>query len=75
MIQGLDDRIPRVAYTIEEAAQALAVSARTVHRAIRRSELRAIHIGRSVRIAVAELESYAHGAAAERASGDPERME
>ena len=58
MIQEIDDRIPRVVYTIEEAAQVLTVSPRTIRRVIGRGELRPLYIGRAVRIPVIVLEEY-----------------
>jgi excisionase family DNA binding protein len=58
MLHGVDDRIPHVAYTISQAARSLTVSPRTIRRMIGRGELRALHIGRAVRIPVAELEAY-----------------
>ena len=65
MIQGIDDRIPRVAYTIVEAAAALAVSPRTVARMLKRGDLRPFYIGRSVRVLVADLEAYTRPGATE----------
>jgi excisionase family DNA binding protein len=68
MIQGIDDRIPRVAYTIAEAAQALTISPRTIRRVIRRGELRVLYIGRAVRIPLVELEAYTRAWASQKAS-------
>ncbi len=63
MIQGVDNRVPRVAYTIEDAAAALAVSPRTVMRMLKRGDLRPFYIGRSVRILVADLKAYTRAGA------------
>ncbi len=59
MLQGVDDRIPRVAYTIEEAARALGISASSLRRQIRAERLQILRIGGLVRIPVWALEQYA----------------
>lgn len=43
-------------YTIDEVAARLKIHRNTVDRAIQRKEIRAVHIGRQVRISHAELE-------------------
>lgn len=43
-------------YTIDEVADRLKVHVNTVRRAIDRREIRAVHIGRQVRVSKAELE-------------------
>jgi putative molybdopterin biosynthesis protein len=42
----------------DEAAERLAVSRKTVYRLIDRGELRAVHVGRSVRIDPSDLGNY-----------------
>jgi excisionase family DNA binding protein len=53
--------------TIEEAADALSLSARTVRYMVARAELPTIHIGRSVRIARSALDAYVEMKTAEAA--------
>ncbi len=45
-----------VAYTVAEAADLLRVSPEHLYRMIRQGEVRAIHLGRAVRISRGELE-------------------
>lgn len=47
--------------TPEEAAQALRVGRTTVYALMKAGELRPVHIGRSCRLPVAELERYVSG--------------
>ena len=68
MLQGIDDRIPRVVYTITEAAHVLTVSPSTIRRAIERGELRPLHIGRSIRIPVIVIEEYVRSGELPKAS-------
>jgi len=48
-------------YTIAEVAKLLAVSSRTVRRAIDRKELVAHHFGKAVRIAESDLRTFVAG--------------
>ena len=48
----------RLLVTRQEAAEALAVCVRTIDTLILTKELRAVNIGRSVRIAFSELERF-----------------
>lgn len=50
--------IPRLALSIPDAADAIAVSARTVEELIRMGELRCARIGRRIVVPVAELDRY-----------------
>jgi excisionase family DNA binding protein len=54
----------RLAYTIREAAEAIALSERTIWQAIQDGRLKATKIGRAVRIPTAELERFVAGDAA-----------
>jgi len=47
--------------TAQNAADRLQVSVRTIHRAIATGKLRAIHIGRSVRISEEALQAFLTG--------------
>jgi len=49
---------PKLLYTKQEAAQALAVSVRTVDNLLALKELRAIHVGKSVRIREEDLRAF-----------------
>ncbi len=46
---------------LDEAAEALAVSRRTLEREVKRRRLRVRRIGRAVRVSAAELARYAEG--------------
>lgn len=48
----------RLAVSLEEAAEMLGVCGRTLAREIRRDKLKAFRVGRSWRVAVAELQGY-----------------
>jgi excisionase family DNA binding protein len=48
-------------YTVEEVAQLLRVSARTVYRLVERGELRALRVGDLYRISQENLDSYLRG--------------
>ena len=50
--------------TVKNAADRLQVSGRTVHRLIASGELKAIHVGRSVRITEAAFQALVTGGAA-----------
>jgi excisionase family DNA binding protein len=52
-------KVERVAYRPAEAAEALGVSVATIYRLIGRGEIRAVKIGRAVRIHRDELERLA----------------
>lgn len=70
MMRGVDDQIPSVVYKIEEAAEALSLSERTVRRMIARGELRVHRFGRAVRIPAAEVQAHQHARVVrEEASG------
>jgi excisionase family DNA binding protein len=58
MIQGLDDRVPRLAFTVDEAARALGVSASSVRRQIRSGNLTVVRVGALVRIPAWALDAY-----------------
>lgn len=45
-------------FTVEEVADILKVSARTVKRLISRQQLIAVHVGRRLRITQAQLDAY-----------------
>ena len=62
-----DQPVPLLALSYRQAADALGVSERTVWQLVRDGQLRAVRIGRSVRIALAELQRYL---AAQTALGD-----
>lgn len=49
---------PRLLLRVEEAAEALAISRTALYAALRSGQIRAVHIGRSVRVPVAALEAY-----------------
>lgn len=49
---------PRLLLRVEEAAEALAVSRRTLYTLLRSGEIPVVRIGRAVRITVAALETY-----------------
>jgi len=56
--------------TLDAAAALCSVSPRTLRREIDRHELKAVHIGRSIRVATAELERWVQEIAdKERAAG------
>lgn len=53
--------LPRLSYTVEEAAQILGVSTWTTYRLVERGDLAKIpHLGRAVRIARVELERFSN---------------
>ncbi len=56
--RSADRAVPLLALSYRQAADALGVSERTVWQLVRDGRLRAARIGRSVRIAVAELQRY-----------------
>jgi excisionase family DNA binding protein len=56
MSQMPEDEPSVAALTIEQIADALQVSSRTIERRIAKGELRAIHVGRSRRIPISELQ-------------------
>jgi excisionase family DNA binding protein len=60
---GKDDTVPRerLLVTIPEAADALAVGRTTIYQLIWTGQLTPIHIGRSVRLAVEQLEEFVEG--------------
>jgi len=51
----------RDGYTLREFADRWQVSPRTIQRAIARAEIRAVHIGRSVRIPTSEAKRWRDG--------------
>ena len=59
------EELPPLLLTVEQAARMLAISRSAVYRLTWSGELSPVHIGRSVRFAVAELERFT----AERAAG------
>jgi excisionase family DNA binding protein len=59
MIQPQDELVmPQLALTYRQVADSLQVSERTVWSLVQSGQLRAVRIGRSVRIAVDELRAY-----------------
>jgi excisionase family DNA binding protein len=66
-----DPKGERLLVTIPEAAVVLAIGRSTVYRLICTGQLTPIHIGRSVRLAVEELEAFVDGQLA--INGDTER--
>jgi len=57
---------PSLLVDLEEAAQHLAVSRRTVERLILDGSLRSVRVGHSRRIAMSDLEAFVQGLRAER---------
>ena len=53
-----DLRLRPLLLGVEEAAVMLGIGRSTLYGLLRRGELRAIHIGRSTRLTMAELERY-----------------
>ena len=53
-------------YTVKEVAALLKVSPRTVERLVSRQQLRAVHIGRRLRIRTEHLEAYLNAAEGEQ---------
>ena len=49
---------PRLLLRVTEAAETLAISRTALYDLLRRDEIRAIHIGRSIRFSAAALEAY-----------------
>lgn len=49
---------PRLLLRVEEAAEALAISRRTLYELVRTGEIPVVHIGRSVRVTLTALETY-----------------
>jgi excisionase family DNA binding protein len=62
MIQGVDDRIRWVAFTIGEAAHSLGISASSVRRQIRTGQITVLRIGGLVRVPAWALDEYTHRA-------------
>ena len=62
MVQRMEE-IPRVLLTRREAAEFLRVSVSTVQRLYEKGEIRAVHVGRQVRIPRADLERIVRGEA------------
>jgi excisionase family DNA binding protein len=56
-----NDEHPARLLTVSEVAQALRVSNMTVYRLVSAGELPALRVGRSVRLRVADVESYLSG--------------
>jgi excisionase family DNA binding protein len=52
---------PRDGYTLREFAHRWQLSPRTIERAIARGEIRAVHIGRNVRIPASEAKRWRDG--------------
>jgi excisionase family DNA binding protein len=72
---GLAVRHGRLLVTIPEAAVALAVGRTTIYQLIWTGQLTPIHIGRSVRLALEELEDFVDSRLTrEERSSDPVRM-
>lgn len=55
-IEGLACRPPRIALSVDEAADALGLTRREIQGAINRGEIRAKKMGNNLRIAVSELQ-------------------
>lgn len=49
----------QVLLTVEEAAQRLSIGRTTLYGAIGRKEIRAVHIGRAVRVLARDVDAYA----------------
>jgi excisionase family DNA binding protein len=58
MIAPVQSTVPKLLFTFPEAGEALACSEKTVSRMVSRGELRAVRIGRAVRISVDELRDF-----------------
>ena len=59
MIAPIESTLPKLLFSIPEAAESCSVCERTISRLISRGELHAIKIGnRGVRVAVAELQRW-----------------
>ena len=57
--------IPRIYYTVEEAATALNFGTSTMYKLCHRADSPAIRVGRRIRIPIASLESWAAAHAGE----------
>ena len=62
MIPSKDDEPEIAALTIEQVAEALQVSTRTVQRRIAAGHIRVVPIGRPIRISISEFERLLSGA-------------
>lgn len=57
-LKGVDDSVPRMAYTVPEAARSLGISVSSLRRQIRAGNLFSLHIGNVVRVPAWALEGY-----------------
>lgn len=57
-VEGPVASTPRLLVTVEEAAEALAISRTALYALLRGGEIQVVHIGRSVRVPVVALEAF-----------------